>query len=63
MGVIEVGLAPSVWKGGRARQLPHKAHSGFLGEEWVRTDKPGTRRAAKPLLVKSGCGSDNRVPA
>lgn len=66
MGVLEVGLTKwdltSVWKGRRARQLPQKAHSGFLGEEWVRTDKPGSRRAVKPLLVKSGCGSDYGVP-
>lgn len=40
---------------GRAGGLPQKAHFCFLREEWVRTDKPGARRAVKPLLEKLGC--------
>lgn len=51
--VLEVGLTKwdlaSVWKSWRTRQLTHRAHFGFLGEEQVRADKPGTRKAVKPL--------------
>lgn len=61
MEVLEGGLTKqgltSVWKRWRARQLPWKAHPGFLREEWVRTDKPGPRRAVKSLLDPTHCVS------